>query len=129
MEFSDRNSREGNYKNTGVSELASYRLYYSKGIPVTGAGVSVVALRVMAALILSSAVVRAAGISVKADKLMAEFDGRAWDDYQWHVLAHLNACGLLGIHAQAARGTLTVTSNGTPEEKALRVYPSLPPVG
>ena len=94
---------------------------------MTGAGVPVVALRVMAALILSSAIVRAAGISVKADKQMAEFDGKAWDGYQQRMFAHLDARGLLDVHVQAVRGSLTVISNGTPEEKAL--YPSLSPVG
>ena len=58
---------------------------------------------------------------------MAEFDGKAWDDYQQRVLAHLDACGLLDVHVQAVRGSLAVISNGTPEGKAL--YPSLSPVG
>ena len=44
---------------------------------MTGAGVPVVAPRVIVALMpLSSAIVRAADISVKADKHMAEFDGK-----------------------------------------------------
>ena len=94
---------------------------------MTSAGVPVVALQVMGTLILSSAIVRAADISVKADNPMAEFDGKTWDDYQQRVLAHLDARGLLDVHMQAVRGLLTVISNGTPEEKAL--YPSLSPAG
>ena len=43
------------------------------------------------------------------------------------MFAHLDARGLLDVHVQAVRGSLTVISNGTPEEKAL--YPSLSPVG
>ena len=48
---------------------------------MTGASVPVVAPRVIVALMtLSSAIVRAADISVKADKHMSEFDGKTWDD-------------------------------------------------
>ena len=95
---------------------------------MTGAGVPVVAPRVIVALMtLSSAIVRAADISVKADKHTAEFDGKTWDDYEQRLFAHLDARGLLDVHVQAVRGSLTVISNGTPEEKAL--YPSLSPVG
>ena len=90
---------------------------------MTGAGVPVVAPRVIVALMtLSSAIVRAAVISVKADKHMAEFDGKTWDDYEQRLCAHLDARGLLDVHVQAVRGSLTVISNGTPEEKAL--YPT-----
>ena len=81
---------------------------------MTGAGVPVVAQRVMSALIPPSATVRAAGISAKADKQMAEFDAKAWDDYQQRLFAHLDARGLLDVYVQAVRGSLTVISNRTP---------------
>ena len=81
----------------------------------------------MAALILSSAIVQAAGISVKADKHMAEFDGKVWDNYQQCVFAHFDVCGLLDVHMKPVHGSLVVISNRTPEEKAL--YPSLSLVG
>ena len=69
---------------------------------MTGAGVPVVAPRVIVALMtLSSAIVRAADISVKADKHMAEFDGKTWDDYEQRLFAHLDARGLLDVHVQS----------------------------